>query len=294
MTENNCIWESTIGTREENQDSLRADFEKKIFLMADGMGGRQHAAGAEASDLTTYYLMKKMLMLQSGLERGIVKEEKILRRISRAIGETNQVITSIAKNVGSLSHCGTTLDTCMIYNNKLYGGHVGDGAVYIANIQDDTIEKLTTEEVYLPKDISQLLETEQQVLKGESDLTNYIGKEPNINVELYEKPFKDGDILIMGTDGFTSMVAEEEILGILYDSQIEQNIISRIFLGEKRTKEEQIKEDLRWIAENPIMIRDAYDSLSLTEEFNLDITNKLGDNITFMIYGRIWRWQTAK
>ncbi|MBU0471898.1 MAG: hypothetical protein KKF65_04685 [Nanoarchaeota archaeon] len=175
----------------------------------------------------------------------------------------------------------------MIYNNKLYGGHVGDGAVYIANIQDDTIEKLTTEEVYLPKDISQLLETEQQVLKGESDLTNYIGKEPNINVELYEKPFKDGDILIMGTDGFTSMVAEEEILGILYDSQIEQNIISRIFLGEKRTKEEQIKEDLRWIAENPIMIRDAYDSLSLTEEFNLDITNKLGDNITFMIYGRI-------
>ena len=44
---------------------------------------------------------------------------------------------------------GTTLDICLIYNNKAYIGHVGDSRIY--RIRKDFIRKLTQDHSYVQK-----------------------------------------------------------------------------------------------------------------------------------------------
>ena len=42
---------------------------------------------------------------------------------------------------------GTTLDICLIYNNKVYIGHVGDSRVY--RIRKEFMRKLTQDHSYV-------------------------------------------------------------------------------------------------------------------------------------------------
>lgn len=42
---------------------------------------------------------------------------------------------------------GTTLDVCLIYNNKIFIGHVGDSRIY--RIRQNVMRKLTKDHSYV-------------------------------------------------------------------------------------------------------------------------------------------------
>lgn len=44
---------------------------------------------------------------------------------------------------------GTTLDVCLIYNNKIFIGHVGDSRIY--RIRQNVMRKLTKDHSYVQK-----------------------------------------------------------------------------------------------------------------------------------------------
>ena len=56
--------------------------------------------------------------------------ESILQLLKAAIEYANMVVYDKSKEDSELQDMGTTLDACLIYNNKVFIGHVGDSRVY--------------------------------------------------------------------------------------------------------------------------------------------------------------------
>jgi len=59
----------------------------------------------------------------------------------------NNVVFDKSKNADELKGMGTTLEICLIYNNRAFIGHIGDSRIY--RIRGDIMRKLTTDHSYV-------------------------------------------------------------------------------------------------------------------------------------------------
>lgn len=123
----------------------------------------------------------------------------------------NTVVFDIAKESEELRSMGTTLEVCLIYNNRAYIGHIGDSRIY--RIRDKFIRKLTTDHSYvetLVKD-GTITKEEAKHHPKKNMLMKALGclefAEPDVMV----KNFQEGDIIVMTSDGLTNMVEEKAI-----------------------------------------------------------------------------------
>ena len=73
--------------------------------------------------------------------------ENILELIRSAMEYANNVVFERAKDSEELKSMGTTLEICLIYNNRAYIGHIGDSRIY--RIRGKIIRKLTTDHSYV-------------------------------------------------------------------------------------------------------------------------------------------------
>ena len=74
-------------------------------------------------------------------------KEKILELIRAAMDYANNVVFDKSKNTDELQGMGTTLEICLIYNNRAYIGHIGDSRIY--RIRGNIMRKLTTDHSYV-------------------------------------------------------------------------------------------------------------------------------------------------
>ena len=105
---------------------------------------------------------------------------------------------------------GTTLDVCLIYNSKIYIGHVGDSRVY--RIRKEFMRRITRDHSYV-----QTLIEDGKISKEEAFhhpkknmLTKALGCMEKVERDVYTKTFIKDDIILMTSDGLTKMIKEEE------------------------------------------------------------------------------------
>ena len=140
---------SDIGKlRDMNQDSYYvSDLEKddiKLFILADGMGG--YKGGEIASSLA---IASARNFIINNFKNTKKDRENILRMLEEAIEYANMIVYEKSKENEELTDMGTTLDVCLLYNNKVFIGHVGDSRVY--RIRKNIIRKLTSDHSYVEK-----------------------------------------------------------------------------------------------------------------------------------------------
>ena len=200
-------------TRELNQDyyyiSEDTD-EPKIYILADGMGG--YKGGEVASKLATQSAQR---YIKSNFE-GIVKEkEEILKLIKNAVEYANMVVYEKSKEEKDLEGMGTTLEVCLIYNNKAYIGHVGDSRIY--RIRKDVIRKLTKDHSYVQQLVEdkKITREEAKTHPKKNMLTKALGCTPYVEPDIRARNFEKGDIFIMCSDGLTNMVDEKRIYELI-------------------------------------------------------------------------------
>ena len=132
--------------RQMNQDYLSV-FEEvsyNLYILADGMGG--YAGGEIASKLATESAVD---YIKENFESNGKNKEEILELIRSAMEYANNVVFDKAKHEMNLGQMGTTLEICLIYNNRAYIGHIGDSRIY--RIRKDIMRKLTTDHSYVQK-----------------------------------------------------------------------------------------------------------------------------------------------
>ena len=130
---------SDIGrAREMNQDSFYisdVNSQVKLYILADGMGG--YKGGEIASSLAVTSAKNYII---NNIQKIKKEKEEILSLIRSAIEYANLVVYEKSKEDKELHDMGTTLDICLIINNRAFIGHIGDSRVY--RVRKNIIRKL--------------------------------------------------------------------------------------------------------------------------------------------------------
>ena len=133
--------------REMNQDyyyiSTSLD-QIQLYILADGMGG--YNGGEIASSLAVQTAKN---YIENNFKEIEKDRDSIIQLLGSSMEYANMVVYEKSKENKELEGMGTTLDICLIYNNKAFIGHVGDSRVY--RIRKDFIRKLTQDHSYVQK-----------------------------------------------------------------------------------------------------------------------------------------------
>ena len=97
-----------------------------LYILADGMGG--YTGGEIASKLATISVKN---YIESNFEKTLTEKEEIVKLIKDSMEYANMVVYEKSKENKELEGMGTTLEVCLIYNNIVYIGHIGDSRIYI-------------------------------------------------------------------------------------------------------------------------------------------------------------------
>ena len=125
--------------REMNQDYyyISSPQDKlQIYILADGMGG--YNGGEIASQLAVQTAKN---YIENNFKETEKDKDSIIQLLGSSIEYANMIVYEKAKENPELQGMGTTLEICLIYNNKAYIGHVGDSRTY--RIRKQFIRKLT-------------------------------------------------------------------------------------------------------------------------------------------------------
>lgn len=208
---------SDIGkARELNQDYYYISSPEEtigLYILADGMGG--YKGGEVASRLATESAKKYIYDNFNQTEK---QKEDILKLIKDAMIYSNMVVYEKSKENKELEGMGTTLEVCLIYNNKAYIGHIGDSRIY--RIRKGVMRRLTKDHSYVQQLIEdgKITREEANTHPKKNMLTKALGCTPYVEPDIRARNIEKNDILIMCSDGLTNMVKEEQIYETIKDN----------------------------------------------------------------------------
>ena len=129
--------------RSHNEDSIAADAEIGLAVLADGMGG--YNAGEVASGIAVAMLtteMKQALETQAPhMVDGDSGEPLAARLIEENSAKANAAIYQAAKSQPQYAGMGTTLVVALFYDNRMSVGHIGDSRLY--RLRNEEFEQVT-------------------------------------------------------------------------------------------------------------------------------------------------------
>jgi PPM family protein phosphatase len=186
--------------RRDNEDSAYA--RAPVFVVADGMGGAQ--AGEVASQIA-------IEAFEQGLPDGGSAEERLARRAR----EANSRIHELSRAEHERAGMGTTLTAAYLDDGDLAIAHVGDSRAYL--FRDGSLQRLTDDHSLVGELVRRGKLTEEQAEEHpqRSIITRALGPEPTVDVDTWSYPVRDGDILLLCSDGLTSMITEQKITEVL-------------------------------------------------------------------------------
>ena len=201
---------SDVGkVREINEDFFYASDsldEIQIYMLADGMGG--YKGGEIASKLA---IQSAKNYIESNFKEIEKDKDSIIQLVGSSMEYANMIVYEKSKENKELEGMGTTLDVCLIYNNRVFIGHVGDSRVY--RIRKEFMRKLTQDHSYVQKLVKDGTITKEEAVHHpqKNMLMKALGCNAFVEPDVMVKGFLKDDILIMNSDGLTNLVSQEEI-----------------------------------------------------------------------------------
>tara|TARA_B100000315_G_C14570029_1_gene585004 strand:+ start:874 stop:1719 length:846 start_codon:yes stop_codon:yes gene_type:complete len=201
--------------RDHNEDSiLRLGGEQSppgvdaLLVVADGMGG--HAAGEVASKLTVEHIEQHFT---SGAFASATADEfeEALRTLLQNV---NQVVYTAGQDTDKRG-MGTTCTLVAIKDNHLYFAHVGDSRAYL--LRGKKLEQVTDDHSWVEEMVraGSLSKEEARTHPNRNVITRAIGLDASVVVDTGGCALRDGDLVILCSDGLNSMISDEEIHDVL-------------------------------------------------------------------------------
>jgi PPM family protein phosphatase len=199
--------------RRDNEDSMYV--RAPVFVVADGMGGAQ--AGEVASRIAVETFAQ-------GLPDSGSPEERLADRVREANRQIHELSHADLERHGM----GTTLTAAYLDDSHLAIAHVGDSRAYL--FRDGELRRLTQDHSLVGELVRKGKLTEEQAEEHpqRSIITRALGPEASVEVDTWTYAVKDGDIVLLCSDGLTSMVPEEKIAEVLGSSSSLSDAAARL------------------------------------------------------------------
>ena len=178
-----------------------------LLVVADGMGG--HRAGEYAPRLAVEVVKQELAASAQDSPEAMIRN---------AIARANERVLEAARQDEKLHGMGTTLVVATVIDRTLYFANVGDSRLYLVN---EHIKQLSKDHS-LVQEMVRLGGINQEEAKYHPDkniITRAIGAKDEIDIDFFEYRLKQGDIILMCTDGLSNMVEDEAILHTIKGSR---------------------------------------------------------------------------
>ena len=221
---------SRQGPRKSNQDRVAYSYSKDALLtvLADGMGG--HNGGEIAAQLAVKTLTDAFQRLAIPI---LANPTKFL---SDYILQVHDSIEIHAAARGMVDHPRTTIVAAIAQRGELFVAHVGDSRLY--HLRDGKIIHRTEDHSKVQLMFRRgLLNLGQMGMHPERNkIYNCLGGEVAPKVEL-AKPYelRDGDTILLCSDGLWSLVGDEKMADILCSDTVNITVPELLDLAESRT-----------------------------------------------------------
>lgn len=192
-----------------------------LAIVADGMGG--HQAGNVASLMSVDIIKMELANLP---ERLSPNEASSL--LQRAIYKANRAIYDYAKNHDECHGMGTTVAVCLICEDWLVIGHIGDSRIY--RVSGEEIKQLTEDHSLVNELVKngQISKEEANHHPQRNVLIRALGTDSVVNAELRVMEWDSKDCLLICSDGLSNKVSPEKILRIIKTSATPEIAVSRL------------------------------------------------------------------
>lgn len=195
--------------RQMNQDALYASTEpvgplSNLFLVADGMGG--HRAG----DFASRYLVEHLPeYIKESTETGAVAA------LRAAIDRINGELFELASSREELSGMGTTLVAATVEGDTLYAANIGDSRLYL--IEKGGIRQVTKDHSFVEEMVSigQMERESKEYKQQKNIITRAVGIEKKVEADFFEVGLKQGDYLLLCSDGLSNMVDNSSLFRLV-------------------------------------------------------------------------------
>ncbi len=199
--------------RTSNQDAFAILNDRRLWVVADGMGG------GPGGDIASRIAVDSFVAGTTA-DLGTTTGHTIAGTLTRAMQAVNETIRAEAARRRELTGMGTTLVAVHISSTSSPSAplatvaHVGDSRAYL--IRGDRITALTRDHSWV----------EEQVRRGiippahaaghpmRHVLSRALGSQATVEPDVSSQALQAGDRLLLCTDGLTKMLADDEILEV--------------------------------------------------------------------------------
>ena len=204
--------------RPHNEDSVFADRESGLVVLADGMGG--YNAGEVASGIAVSVVSGGLLPeLRSGRELTKVDVQTGLTHaallLQQQIAAANKGIYEAAQTRPECAGMGTTIVAAVFHGSRVSIGHIGDSRCY--RLRGEKFEQLTHDHSLLQEQIDsgQLTPEQAKYSLNKNLVTRALGIEAIVPADIAEYRLEADDLYLLCSDGLTDMVEPTVIHNIV-------------------------------------------------------------------------------
>ncbi len=178
-----------------------------LFIVADGMGG--HAAGDFASKFTVETIEDHV--------RESTDLDEVEEIIGGAVEKANAFLRVKANEDDNLYGMGTTVVVASIQDNQLKVANVGDSRLYI--VSEDEIRQVTVDHSLVEEMVQSggLDRIAARTHPDKNIITRAIGAADFVDIDFFTEEVKEGDIVLMCSDGLSNMIEDHELRSIICD-----------------------------------------------------------------------------
>ncbi len=229
----NFIWNSHgithVGKKRKiNQDAFLNLPDKKLWVVADGMGGHKAGEVASASIINS---LKALIPEQSiGLT---------VKKIVYELLKVNQSLLDLAAEGGDNEVIGSTVVVLLAYNQYCVYLWSGDSRIYL--FRKGELKQISSDHNNGSKLLAEGFSIEDvQTHPFAQALTHAIGGEKNLYMDAQIQEIRNRDIFLLCSDGLNKEVSDKEIESILKKTSIEESLNQLIELALEREAQDNI------------------------------------------------------
>lgn len=174
-----------------------------LFIVADGMGG--HKAGDYASRCAVETVCEE-------ITKSMEKEPVVVLR--KAIEAANERVYQKAQEDASYEGMGTTMVAATCLGNCLQVANVGDSRLYVVG---EEIRQITQDHS-LVEEMVRMGAMDRVTAQNHSKkniITRAIGASEKVEIDFFSVDIKEGESILLCSDGLTNMLEDEEIRMIM-------------------------------------------------------------------------------
>ncbi len=219
--------------RELNQDSLAVlapdQFDMRadgLFVVADGIGGGSGGEVASRIAIDVVSDSARAHVQAHTVSAGSVTGEVLAEAARRALHAANAAVWKHARQTPGLHGMGTTCVLALIQADQLIVGNVGDSRCYLYRASH--LLQLTHDHAFLHASRGSRSRENGGAMQFRQVMTRAIGFAGMVEPEVEGFALKEGDVLLLCSDGLSNLLEEAEIADILTSHAAPQETCARL------------------------------------------------------------------